>query len=166
MRLSKNLWIWVAAVAALAQISPAAQGAPQQKPSTNSAAPATSVTKSKEKPALDDITRVSTDQAVQSAARRASKKQATENGTDEPAQSEVLEFRHAATDEDSAKHTTTTTPESRQSKAKSIHGAVYGSLDAADAANRTTGASTGVSSKGSKSHIYVETERSRATTRK
>lgn len=163
--LSRHLWIWVVALAALAQISPA-QGAPQQKPSANSAPPAASATKSKEKPALDDITRVSTDQAVQSAARSATKKQAAADGTGEPAPSEVLEFRRAATDEDSAKHTTTTTSESRKSKAKNVHGTVYGSLDGADAANRSTGASTGVSSKSGKSHIYVETESSRATTRK
>jgi hypothetical protein len=164
--LSRHLWIWVVALAALGQMSPAAQSAPQQKPSTNSAAPAATATHSKEKPALDDITRVSTDQAVQSAARSASKKQSAENRTGEPAQSEVLEFRPAATDQDSPKHTTTTTPESRKSKVKNVHGTVYGSLDAADAANRSTGASAGVSSKSGKSHIYVETERSRATTRK
>jgi hypothetical protein len=115
------------------------------------------------KPALADVTRVSTEKAVRSAAQEKSKQddaKAEEEKTSDPG---VTEFRPARPDEKGAAENQNTSGGEKKSKGrtlKKVHGRVYGATDPAGTGNRT-GAAAGASSSSGKTSIYVETERDR-----
>ena len=126
------------------------------------AQPKASTTRSKEKPALAEATRVSTAEA----ARKAAEVKVQGHGSDVASQasgaSDVLEFRAGSPGlEDPG--VAANTKESKKSALKSVHGDAYGALDS-HAAGKQTGGAVGATSKGGKASIYVETDRSHDTT--
>jgi len=110
---------------------------------------------------LADATRVSTDRALRSATKNALAHGPTKTNPDASANAEVLEFQPSSNNQVAIKKAAT--KDSKKSALKNIHGTVYGALDPAAVENRSGGVAAGGSSKSGKSHLYVETERVRAT---
>lgn len=124
----------------------------------SSASAKSSSTKRPKKPTLNDVTRVSTDQVAQSAAKNVSSKGGGASSSDAADNSVVLEFKPATANDDSAKPVKT--KEIQKPTLKKVHGTVYG---AAGAGSQPAGAAAGVTSKDGKTSIYIETDRSRAS---
>ncbi len=153
----------VPAICALSVTAGLTRATAQQRRSTvpaNHDSLATS--KGSKKPALEEATRVSTDQAVRNAAQSASAKRDLNSESHGSAPSEVLEFQ-PVTNPTTPASKTTGQKESKKLAPKNIHGTVYGSLDSGKSETHSGGAAAGVGSKSGKSHIYVETERSRTS---
>jgi hypothetical protein len=116
------------------------------------------------KPALADVTRVSTEKALRSAAKEKSKQDdAKAEQEEEASDSGVTEFRPARPDEKEAPENPKVLGGKKKSKGgalKNVHGNVYGATDAAGTGSRT-GAAAGASTSSGKTSIYVETERDR-----
>lgn len=151
---------------ALCLLVPAA-GRPQDVAKASSAKPAArepAAPKSEKKPALAEITRVSTAEAARSAAKEQAKQCAGEGSPEESAEPAVTELQPVAQDADASSGAVVApTHESKKSVLKNIHGTVYGSRGARHKGDQRAGAAVGASSKGGKTSIYVETERSRET---
>jgi len=147
----------IAALPAWAQ-----QGTPVPPDQGQPAQSKSSTTRSKEKPTLAEVTRVSTAEA----ARKAAKVEAQGHGSDPDSEASgapgVLEFHAAITGAQDAAGAATT-KESKKSGLKSLHGDAYGALDGRGAGKQTGGA-VGAISKSGKASIYVETDRSHETT--
>jgi hypothetical protein len=114
------------------------------------------------KPALAEVTRVSTDEATRSAAKKQAKKTAEEEVAEKPSDPDVVELRPApASAESSGGAVVVPSKKSKKSVLGNVHGTVHGSADARNSGTRRTGASVGASSKSGKTAVYVETERGR-----
>jgi len=115
------------------------------------------------KPAIADVTRVSTEEAARSAAKEKSKQDDAKAEEEKTSDSGVTEFRPARPDEKGAAEDQNTPGGEKKSRGralKKVHGRVYGATDPAGTGNRT-GAAAGASSSSGKTSIYVETERGR-----
>lgn len=129
---------------------PAAQEAPKKKDEGK-------------KPALADVTRVSTEKALRSAAKEKSKQGDEKAEEEKTSESGVTEFRPARPDEKEAAENPKVLGGKKKSKGgalKNVHGSVHGTADAAGTGSRT-GAAAGASTSSGKTSIYVETERDR-----
>ncbi len=147
------------AVSFLLPASAIPQGAQQTRPTEKSAARSSQASKSPEKPLLAETTRVSTEDAARDAARDATKGQTAGAPPQEGAEPSVLEFRPAPETAQRAKE-----PEGTRTKEPSltkVHGTASSSAGASG--GRDHAASVGASTRSGKAHVYVETERSRAT---
>ncbi len=135
------------------------QGAQQTRPAEKPAAPSREASKTQVKPGLAEATQVSTEHAARDAARDATKGQAAGAPPQEGAESGVLEFRPAPETAQRAKE-----PEGTRTKDPAltkVHGTA--SSSAGTSGGRDHAASVGASTRSGKAHVYVETERSRAT---
>jgi hypothetical protein len=128
---------------------------PPQKPDTQKPSQADS----SKKPALTDAVRVSTDEALASAAKQETKKRSQDKNRKDSSDDAVLEF-HPAAPAASADSSTVVTKDSKKAPLKGVHGEVYG---AAGAGRNREGGKVGASSKGGKTSVYVETDRSNTT---
>lgn len=147
------------AVSFLLPAAPVPQSAQQTRPSEKPAARSSQASKSPEKAGLADTTRVSTEDAARDAARDAAKKQTADAAPQEPAGAGVIELRPAPETQADAKR-----PEGARTKdspLKKVHGTASSSVGTSG--RRDHAASVGASTKSGKAHVYVETERSRAT---
>ncbi len=148
----------------------AAQDTKSSGDSGKKPSPPSTVNKDTKTPSLEEATRVSTERAIQSAVQEASTKHDF-NGAETPrpgasTDSAVVEFHPLKDSGDSAQQTDKTSKNSKKSPLKNVHGTVYGSTDPNGSGNRAAGASAGATSKGGKTSIYVETDRSRTTSPK
>jgi hypothetical protein len=119
----------------------------------------TAKTESTRKPAIVDAVRVSTDAALASAAKQEAHKGISDKSAKGDPDDVVLEFHPAAAGA-TADSNAVVVNDSKKSALKNLHGEVYGAGGARG--NQETG-KVGTSSKGGKSSIYVETDRSHAT---
>jgi hypothetical protein len=119
----------------------------------------TAKTESTRKPAIADAVRVSTDAALASAAKQEANKGTSDKSAKGDPDDAVLEF-HPAAPGATADSNAVVVNDSKESVLKNLHGEVYGAGGARG--NQETG-KVGTSSKGGKSSIYVETDRSHAT---
>ena len=137
----------------------AAQEAPKKSPDTPSPKSSASTEK---KPALAEVTRVSTDEAARSVAQKQTTKGNEEEGAKEDNEAAVVEFKPApASGESSGGAVVVPSKKSKKSTLGNVHGQVHGSVDGNNPGTRRTGASVGASSKSGKTAVYVETERGR-----
>lgn len=140
----------------------AAQEATPTSPSANTKGQESAAAKKEKKPTLAEVTRVSTAEAVRSAAKARAKTEAQTKEPDKPGEPDVSEFQPASGNADASANTATAAShDSRKSALKNVHGTVHGSLDPKNTGSRRVGASVGGGSKSGKSHIHVETDRSR-----
>jgi len=120
-----------------------------------------SATRSKEKPALAEATRVSTAEAACKAAEVEAQGHPSDPASQASGAPDVLEFHAAGPGaQDSAG---AATKESKKSTLKSVHGDAYGASDGRGAGKQVGGA-VGTTSKSGKASIYVETDRAHETT--
>jgi membrane protein involved in colicin uptake len=159
---SKSTFLAVA-LALFAASAAAPQSSPGQSASRQPEAKAAKIPTKSEKAELIDATRVSTEEA----ARRAAEKKAEESAGNDSNKKEnakedaaaVSEFKPAAKTKDSGTAVQPAPQDSGKLPLKDIHGSVQG---AGGGGMRRGGAEIGASSKGGKTHVYVETERSRS----
>ena len=140
----------------------AQQGAPAPPDKGQPAQQKSSISRSKEKPALVEATHVSTAEAAHKAAEAAAQGHGSEAASQASGVPDVLEF-HAASPGAQDSVSAATTEESKKSPLKSLHGDAYGASDSRGAGKQTSGA-VGATSKGGKTSIYVEGDRSHDTT--
>lgn len=115
------------------------------------------------KPALAEVTRVSTEEAARSAAHKQARKTAEEEVAEKSSESDVVELRPARENAESPGGAVVVPQkDSKKSALSKVHGTVHGSADPRNSGSRRTGASVGASSKSGKTAVYVETERDRA----
>jgi hypothetical protein len=114
---------------------------------------------SEKKPKLTDIVRVSTDQAIQSAAQKEAKKSSKDEK--DAADSGVLEFHAGAIDSNTG-NAVVAPSGSKRVPLKNIHGTVFGSADSHALGTHGAGGAVGATSKSGKSSIYIETDHARA----
>ncbi len=116
------------------------------------------------KPVLAEIPRVSTAEAARDAARDQAKPEdeAVKAPPEDSAGPAVTEFKPAAKSSE-ASGDTAVVHDSKNSKPLKVHGRIHGSLDSTNSGDHQEGGAVGVGSKGGKTNIYVETERSRRT---
>lgn len=121
-------------------------------------------TKTEKKPGWTDAGHVSTADAVRSAAKEEAK-QTDPNKKEETKEpdSAVDEFHPAPPGEAASGDSSVKAKETKKAPLKDVHGTVYGAAGPADSGNRATGGAVGASSKSKKTHVYVETDRSRTT---
>lgn len=115
------------------------------------------------KPALAEVTRVSTDEAARSVAKEKSKPDDAKAPEKQVPDSGVTEFRPLPPDGKGATEDSAASGGEKKTKGralKNVHGTVHGASGASGNDNRT-GAAVGASSPGAKTSIYVETERGR-----
>jgi hypothetical protein len=162
--LSASKSAFLAVVLALfAAAAAAPQSSPGQSASQKPGAKATETPAKPEEPKLMDVMRVSTEEA----ARRAAEKKAEKTtGNDTKKKEEVnedaaavSEFKPASKTRDSETAVQPASQDSGKLPLKDIHGSVQG---AAGSGMRRVGSEIGASSKSGKTHVYVETERSRS----
>jgi hypothetical protein len=154
---------FAAALALLVASTAAPQNPPAQGSSGDSDTNTSKISPSAEKVKLIEATRVSTEEAGRRAAQDKAKgtsktiaKKKSENDS-APGVSELRPVSKPAGD--SAVTTRVPADESGKSVLKNIHGSVQG---ASGAGTRRAAAEVGASSKTGKTHVYVETERSRS----
>lgn len=154
-----KVWLRLAVTFILVIPGGVAAQAPAEKPSSeNAASSGLPASKAAKKPDLTDPTRVSTVEAAREAKRAAAKK----NAGHEAASSDVLEFRPATPDAGTARGTAdASSKDSKKSVLKNVHGMVRGAVNPTNSGDPAVGASVGARSRSGKSHIYVETDRSR-----
>jgi hypothetical protein len=163
MRPDYRIWTWLALCCFVVGGLAAAQAPRPDKAKAASEEPAS--TDGKNKPALADVTRVSTEEAARNAAKEKSKRgdEKVEVEEERTSDSGVTEFRPARPDEASSAQDQNTPGGVKKPKGralKNVHGTMHGASDSSGRDNRTGGAVGGSSSSG-KTSIYVETERSR-----
>src|SRR6266567_4510928 len=118
--------------------------------------------KKQEKARLEEVTRVNTEKAAQSAAKEKSKASTEEKKKKVPelsGGSEVTEF-HPAAAEESAPGGKPGTAKTKP-RAKDIHGTVYGA-GSARSTRAAGGGEVGATTKSGKTSVYVQSEKSRA----
>ena len=121
--------------------------------------------KTKQKPSLLDATRVSTEEAADSAAQKKAAKAADAKTIESSSNESVTEFHPARPDSaQTGGAVVTTSDESKKSGLKRVHGTLHGSAAAGTSGDREGGASVGAASKSGKTAIYVETDHSRRDT--
>ena len=150
----------LAAIPALPQATADKAGEPAESAVAKPAA-----TSNGNKPKLSEITRVSTDEAARGAAREKATpdEDASTVETDQATAATVTELKPASRSSETSSGSMTT-QDSKGSKSSRVHGRAYGSLDPKNSGDRQEGAAVGAGSKSGKTHIYIETERSRRTT--
>lgn len=143
--------ILAAALSLLASTVAAPQTGTEKKeqPSTQQS----SAAEAEKKRVLGEATRVSTSEAVRSAAKEATGKR--EKPSDGSAETDVLEFHPADHSSDARGGAVVAPSKEKKSAIKKIHGEAYGS---AGAGGRGAGGAAGASSKSGKTSVYVETE--------
>ena len=161
----KPVAISVAAFVVLAASAMAAQDSAENtspkssSTQTQQAAPNTVQKKS----SLPAVTRVSTAEAAKKAAPEAiskkSRPEETQKASEASTDSDVMEFRPAAQDEEHAQAPTASAKSSR----KAVHGEAHGALDPKNPGTRRTGGAVGATSKSGKTSVYVETDQSKST---
>lgn len=150
--------------AAASEVKKASESKEQTPAKRAPAVPKSGASKSEPKPALTDVTRVSTVDATRSAAAQQAKKQVGKDAaTGQAEDSAVLEFHPAEASQSGPAAATTAGKGSKKSVLKNVHGNVYGALDPKNPGNRGTAASVGTSSKSGKTSVYVETDQTRTT---
>jgi hypothetical protein len=115
------------------------------------------------KPVLADVTRVSTERAVRSAAKEKSRQGEEKAEEEKTSDSGVTEFRPAGPVEKGTGEDQSASDDGEKSKGrvlKNVHGRVSGAADSSGTGSRT-GSAVGASSSSGKTSIYVETERAR-----
>jgi hypothetical protein len=140
-----------------------------QSPADDSGSSAAKTSPAAEKVKLNDVTRVSTAAMAHQAAKEKAKeeKPSTEKPKDESKPEEasaspVSEFHPAAKSKDDGKDSGQVLSENGGSRRlDKVHGSVQG---ATGSGTRAGGAEVGAGSKSGKTHVYVETERSRTDT--
>ena len=158
----RRLYILLLAVFCLAAFSGAAQqGTPVAPDKDHNSQSKSSTSKSKDKPTLADATRVSTADAARKAAKDMAKGRGGDTAAEASGAPNVLEFHPDGPGAQGA--AVALSRESKKSTLKNIHGDAYGALDSRGSGRRA-GGSVGATSKGGKSSIYVETDRSHDTT--
>jgi hypothetical protein len=135
------------ATCALADDSP-------KKPETQKSSQA----ESSKEPPLTDAVRVSTDEALASAARQEAKKRSSEEKQKDSPDDAVLELRPSPPE--AAAGTSAAVSKEKKSPLNNVHGEVAG---AASAGGNREGGRVGASSKSGKTPVYVETDRSKTT---
>lgn len=158
-RIRPNIWIYLAIALAVAALG-AAQDPQQTHTEQSQRKPEkASAKQSSKKPSLAGAARVSTDAALEDAAKQAAKK--PEGAKEEPSGEAVLELHPAQAE---AATSPSVKPESpKTKKAKDVHGTVYGATDARNVGTHRAGGAVGATSKSGKTSVYVETERDRTT---
>jgi hypothetical protein len=153
----------VSLVCCLAAFPASAQQATSAPPDkSQTAQPKSSTTRSKDKPTLAEAARASTAEAAHKAAEVEAQRRSGDRTSQTSGAPDVLEFRAASSGaQDSVGEATT--KESKKSPLKSVHGDAHGALDSRGAGKQSGGA-VGATSKGGKTSIYVETDRSHDTT--
>jgi hypothetical protein len=148
----RRFWVMLAAGALLS----AAFGAAQEtkKPKTPAA-------KSQKKPVLVDVTRVSTDAAVKSAAKKEAKKAVPADGAKDSNNWAVMEFKPAPPNGGDSSGDVVLLKNSK--KKKNVHGEVFGTTGAQGVGTQGVGGAVGATTKSGKTSVYVETERRRTT---
>jgi cobalamin biosynthesis Mg chelatase CobN len=124
---------------------------PPKKPETQKS----SQGESSKEPALTDVVRVSTDEALASAAKQEAKKRSSEDKQKDSPDDAVLELRPSPPE--AAAGTSAAVSKEKKSPLKDVHGEVAG------AAGNREGGKVGASSKSGKTSVYVETDRSNTT---
>lgn len=117
----------------------------------------------RKKPALAEVTRVSTDEAARRVAKEKSKQDDAKAAGEKISDAGVTEFRPAPPDGKGAAENRSTSGGEKKYKSralKNVHGTVHGATGSSRTGSRT-GAAVGASSPGGKTSIYVETERGR-----
>jgi len=141
-----------------------AQSEAVERPAQKNVKAESSDAKTKKDLTLADVTRVSTADVVRQAAKDMTKKQAsTSPTTDKSTEPNVLEF-HAASPEPLATESTGNGPAKLEKLPfKSVHGSVYGALAPNGSRSHETAGEVGATSKGGKTSVYVQSDRSSAT---
>lgn len=164
---SATVMVSATTLALLASLWASPQGDKKPNPAENTPIPS-SVSSASAHTKLIEATRVSTEEAARKAAEAKSKKdqatEATETEKDAvksavPDVSELQPLAKTGGDADDALRL----PEekSKESPLKDVHGSVHGTLDSSRPGNRGGGANIGASTKNKKTHIYVESNRTR-----
>jgi len=133
-----------------------AQEAAEKRPET----PKAQASRPSPKPVLAEATRVSTDDAIKSAAQKKSGTSESESPvapSSDPAVTELQPVTHPPETSTAAGGESAKTAQ----KSRNIHSTVQGTMGAGGQGSRRSGAAVGATSKSGKSSIYVETDRSR-----
>jgi hypothetical protein len=158
-RIKPNVWIYLAIVLAVAALGAAQDPQPTQTEQSQKKHEKAADKPSGKKPSLAGAARVSTDAALEDAAKQAAKK--PEGAKEQPSGEAVVELHPA---EAEAANSASAKPASQKSKkAKDVHGTVFGATDAKNAGTHRAGGAAGATSKSGKTSVYVETEGDRTT---
>ncbi len=137
----------------------ASQSTPAERP--DSRGDESAVAKPKKKPSLAELTRVNTEEAARSAANKRNKGKTASQPSGVSNEPDVLELQPSASNHEEADSGAAVKASgSKKSPVKNVHGAVYGAADPEHPA-RAAGGAVGASSKGGKTSVYIETDRSR-----
>lgn len=154
-----KILLWAAMAGLLVSAGMTAQDTAEKSP--DSPAPKSSAASTEKKPALAEVTRVSTEEATRSAAQKQAKDSQAEGAPEKPAEPDVLEFRPAPQTAEPSSGTASAPAKGKKSALKNVHGTVYGSADARNTGTHRAGGSAGVSSKSGKTSVSVAAESAR-----
>jgi len=152
-----KILLWTAVAGLLVPAGMTAQDAAKKNPEC--LAPKASAASTEKKPALAEVTRVSTEEATRSAAQKQTQGSQGEGAAEKPAEPDVLEFRPAPQTTEPSSGTASARAKRKKSVLKNVHGTVYGSADARRAGTHRAGGSAGASSKSGKTSVSVAAER-------
>lgn len=152
--------VFVTLAAFLLSVSLANAQTKDDKPVAQSPDAAHQKTKKESKPI--EVSPIKTEDLLRTVAKEQARKSDGEAKKEEesPDVPDVSEF-HRAADENQATRDSVTIKEGKKSPVHDVHGSVYGATDAANSGSHAVGGEVGASTKNKKTHIYVETERSR-----
>jgi hypothetical protein len=111
------------------------------------------------KTGLLSATRVSTDAATRSAAKKVIEQAGTDKTSKEPEGSDVVEFRPAGPESMTTSTSVASQKPPEKGPLKDFHGTVYGATDPGIPRTNAEGAAVGASSKSGKSAVFVRTDR-------
>lgn len=157
-------------VLAIALLIFAAFGAASAEENSSSAAKPNDVrSAASRKPSLADVTRVSTEEAAESVAREQARsekhaaKAESEDASSEEALTSVVELKPRPRDSEGTKDAAKVESKSSgKGPLKDVHRSVHGATDA-QGSGRRVGGSVGATTRGGRSSIYVEGQRTRET---
>jgi hypothetical protein len=152
--------VFVALAAFLLSVSLVYAQTKDDKPVAQSPAAAPQKTKKERK--RIEVSPVKTEDLLRTVTKEQARKSdgSAKKGEESPGVPEVTEFRRAA-DENHATRDSVTIKEGKKSPVRDVHGSLYGATGAANSGSHAVGGEVGASTKNKKTHIYVETERSR-----
>jgi len=154
-----KILFWATVAGLLVPAGMMAQDTAKKNP--DSPAPKSSTAGTEKKPALAEVTRVSTEEATRSAAQKQAKDSQAEGAAEKPAEPDVLEFRPAPQTAEPSSGTVSAPAKGKKSALKNVHGTAYGSADAGHTGTHGAGGSAGVSSKSGKTSVSVTAESTR-----
>jgi hypothetical protein len=137
--------------------------AAQEKQAVDPSSKVKATTQDNKKRALFNAPRVSTDAAVQRAAKDMSKQTTGDKTPNQPGDAEVVEFRVVESESASSSTSAAAPKTPKKGALKDVHGTVFGTAGVKNPGTNGEGAAIGVSSKSGKSAIYVETDRARTS---